>query len=51
MVQLARNAGVTESFVAKVERGVRSPSKKVAEKFAETLNLPTEVIFSETNPE
>ena len=47
IVQLARYAGVTEGFVAMVERGERTPSKDVAEKFAEMLNLPLEIIFSQ----
>ena len=47
IVQLARYAEVTEGFVAMVERGERTPSKVVAEKFAEMLNLPLEIIFSQ----
>ena len=47
IVQLARHAEVTEGFVAMVERGERTPSKDVAEKFAEMLNLPLEIIFSQ----
>lgn len=51
IVQLARHAEVTESFVAKIERGVKSPSKHVAEKIAEMLNLPVGVIFTQTEPD
>ena len=46
IVQLARNADVTEGFVAMVERGIRTPSLYVAKKFAETLGLPLDIIFS-----
>ena len=46
IVQPARNADVTEGFVAMVERGIRTPSLYVAKKFAETLGLPLDIIFS-----
>ena len=49
IVQLARNADVTEGFVAMVERGIRTPSLHVAKKFAETLGLPLDIIFSSPN--
>jgi len=46
IVQLARDADVTEGFVAMVERGIRTPSMYVAKKFSETLGLPLDIIFS-----
>ena len=49
IVQLARYAEVTEGFVAMVERAERLPSKAVAKKFAEILDLPLEIIFSQFN--
>jgi len=49
IVQLARHAEVTEGFVAMVERAERLPSKAVAKKFAEILNLPLEIIFTQFN--
>jgi len=48
IVQLARFAEVTEGYVAMVERDERMPSKAVTEKFAEMLNLPKEIIFSQS---
>ena len=47
MAQLARHAKVTEGYVSMVERGERTPSLRVAGKFAEMLNLPLEKIFSQ----
>ena len=47
IVQLARYVEISEGYVAMIERGERTPSKAVAKKFAEMLNLPLEVIFSE----
>ena len=49
LVQLARHAKVTEGYVAMVERGVRTPSLRVAGKFAEMLNLPLEKIFLQSD--
>ena len=48
-MQLARHAEVTEGYVAMVERAERLPSKAVAQKFAEILDLPLEIIFSQYN--
>jgi transcriptional regulator with XRE-family HTH domain len=49
IAQLARYTEVTESYIAMVERGERSPSKCVEEKIAELLDLPVEVIFSKND--
>ena len=46
IVQLARHADVTKGFVAMIERGERMPSKVVAFKFAQLLDLLLESIFS-----
>jgi transcriptional regulator with XRE-family HTH domain len=49
IAQLARYTEVTESYIAMVERGERSPSKCVRKKIAEFLDLPAEVIFSKND--
>ena len=45
---LADQAGLTKSYLSKVERGLSSPSIEVALRLAGAMNVPVEDLFSDT---
>lgn len=47
---LARDAGVTESFLSQVERGVTTPSIATLRRIARSLGLSIADLFAETEP-
>jgi transcriptional regulator with XRE-family HTH domain len=47
--QLAETAGLTKSYLSKVERGLSTPSIAAALKLAKALNVKVEELFTEEN--
>lgn len=43
--QTAQKVGISKDYVSLIERGKRSPSDKIKNKFAETYNVPVVQIF------
>jgi transcriptional regulator with XRE-family HTH domain len=51
--ELAERLGLSKSYVSELEKGNRTPSLEVVEKYAKAFNIPTSSIlfFSENLPE
>ncbi len=44
-VEIAREVGITRSYYANIERGIRNPSLKVAKKIAQVLGSTMDELF------
>jgi len=44
-IDLAREVGITRSYYANIERGIRNPSLRVAKKIAAVLNSTVDELF------